>query len=403
MSTPTIFFDDEAAPLAPLTDTRASFDIRTGGFTTLGRLKRALDLNVIALFVPERLKAVTRQRYAVPVNDIPEGAMGAVLLINGRCPLPLAQITELTLGQRLVEKSSGHTIASMVDSAGARRIVEGDNSGLEVREFDANVLLRRPWNVRTSRDAAIKVDLTLLHTIPGKAAGPGTFQLGGHPVIIDPSANVYPSVVLNAEAGGIYIGPSAVIRPGAILSGPCIVMENASVLEHAHMKNYTAIGPGCKVAGEVSGVVFQGHANKAHDGFLGDSWVGEWANLGAGTTNSNLLNTYSQVIAQAVPGGQRERTGETFLGAIIGDHVKTAIGTRIMTGAVLHTGCMFAQTAAVAGTVGPFTWATDRGMQPFRFDKFMEIARTVMARRHIEPTDAYASLLAELHTEAVGA
>ncbi|MCA9288993.1 MAG: hypothetical protein KDA05_10440, partial [Phycisphaerales bacterium] len=113
--------------------------------------------------------------------------------------------------------------------------------------------------------------------------------------------------------------------------------------------------------------------------------------------------TYGEVTMRAEADGPRLRTGMQFLGAIVGDHVKTAIGTRIMTGAVLHTGCMFAQTAAVAGTVGPFTWATDRGMQPFRFDKFMEIARTVMARRHIEPTDAYASLLAELHTEAVGA
>jgi len=221
-------------------------------------------------------------------------------------------------------------------------------------------------------------------------------------VVIDPTANVYPSVVLNAEAGAIYIGPGATIRPHAVLSGPCAVMEHSTVMEHAHIKANTAIGPFCKVGGEIGGTIFQGYANKAHEGHLGDSWIGEWVNLGAGTTNSNLLNTYTPVIAQAEPGGPRERTGETFLGAIIGDHVKTAISTRIMTGAILHAGSMFARTEPLSATIGPFTWATDRGVQPFRFDKFMEIARTMMARRHVTPTDSMVRVLQGLHQEAAG-
>lgn len=400
MPTPTIFFDDDAPMLSPLTDLRASFDVRTGAFTTLGRLKRALDLAPLALFVPPRLQGVTNEAYALPVNQIPEGALGAILLVNGRCPLPLAEITDLPVGTRLVEKHSGHTIAAMTDAAGARRLLEGDTDGIESRALDAAVLLRRPWNVRTSRDAALGVDLTLLTTAPGKAPGPGTFLVGGHKVAIDPSASVYPGVALIAESGPIYIGPGAVIRPHAVLTGPCAVMEHSTIMEHAHIKPGTAVGPRCKVGGEVGGTIFQGYANKAHEGHLGDSWVGEWANLGAGTTNSNLLNTYAQVIAQAMPGAGRERTGETFLGAIIGDHVRTAIGTRIMTGAVVHTGSMLARTEPVSGAVGPFTWATDREPHPYRFDKFVEVTRTAMARRQTQPTDAYIRLLAELHAAA---
>ncbi len=402
MPTSTIFFDDDAPLLSPLTDTRASFDVRTGAFTTLGRLKRALDLVPVALFVPPRLRDVTNEGYALPVNQMPEGALGELLLINGRCPLPLGQIIDLPLGARLVEKSTGHTIAARANTADANRLLDGDASGLTTRELDAVVLLRRAWNVRTSRDPAIKVDLTLLTAAPGKSAGPGTYQIGGHPVVIDPTANVYPSVVLNAEAGAIYIGPGATIRPHAVLSGPCAVMEHSTVMEHAHIKANTAIGPFCKVGGEIGGTIFQGYANKAHEGHLGDSWIGEWVNLGAGTTNSNLLNTYTPVIAQAEPGGPRERTGETFLGAIIGDHVKTAISTRIMTGAILHAGSMFARTEPLSATIGPFTWATDRGVQPFRFDKFMEIARTMMARRHVTPTDSMVRVLQGLHQEAAG-
>lgn len=401
MSTSTIFFDDDAPFLSPLTDTRASFNVRTGAFTTLGRLKRALDLLPVALFVPPRLRAVTNEGFALPVNAMPEGAMGELLLINGRCPLPLAQITEIPVGTRLVEKSSGDTIAARADSAQARRLLAGDVSGFASSELDASVLLRRPWNVRTSRDAAIRVDLALLTAGPGKPLGPGTFLIGGHRVVVDSTANVYPSVTFNAEGGAIYVGPGAMIRPHAVLTGPCVVMEHSTVMEHAHIKGGTAIGPHCKVGGEIAGTIFQGHANKAHDGHLGDSWIGEWVNLGAGTTNSNLLNTYDQVIAQAIPGGARERTGETFLGAIIGDHVKTSIGTRIMTGAVLHVGSMFAQSTPVAGTIGPFTWATDRGMQPFRFQKFMDTAAMMMARRQITPSEGYMRLLADLHEAAM--
>jgi hypothetical protein len=149
-------------------------------------------------------------------------------------------------------------------------------------------------------------------------------------------------------------------------------------------------------------VVFQGFANKVHEGFLGDSWVGEWTNLGAGTTNSNLLNTYSEVAAQLEPGGSRERTGETFLGAMIGDHVKTAIGTRIMTGSVVHSGAMWAASKAISGCVGRFAWVTDDGDRQYRLTKFLDVMRQVMSRRDVEPSDAYLARLRLLHESAQG-
>jgi hypothetical protein len=151
------------------------------------------------------------------------------------------------------------------------------------------------------------------------------------------------------------------------------------------------------VAGEVSGVIFQGYSNKAHDGFLGDSWVGEWVNLGAGTTNSNLLNTYGEVIMRATPESPLERTGEQFMGAIIGDHVKTAICTRIMTGSSIGTGAMIATTAAVTGAVPGFAWCTDEGRRHYSLHKFGQAAKAVMGRRQVVPSKAYADRIAEVH------
>jgi UDP-N-acetylglucosamine diphosphorylase/glucosamine-1-phosphate N-acetyltransferase len=185
-----------------------------------------------------------------------------------------------------------------------------------------------------------------------------------------------------------------------VIVGPAYVGPHSTVLERAVIRANTAIGPWCKVAGEVGGTIFQGYSNKAHDGYLGDSWVGEWVNLGAGTTNSNLLNTYAEVKARATPDGPEEPAGERFVGAFIGDHVKTAIGTRIMTGAVIGTGSMISRSAQVGGCLPGFSWSTDAGRDTYRLDRFIEAVRSVMARRNVEPSPAYLDRVAALHRGA---
>jgi len=217
-----------------------------------------------------------------------------------------------------------------------------------------------------------------------------------HRAMIHPTAKVYPTACFDIEHGSIVIDAHATVRPGVLIIGPAYVGPHSTVLDKALIKPGTAIGPHCKVAGEVGGTIFQGFANKAHDGHLGDSYIGEWANLGAGTTNSNLLNTYGDVIAKATPSGSNERTGEQFLGCIVGDHVKFAISTRIMTGAVIHTGTMWAASAAVSGCVPGFSWVTDAGVKPYRLEKFLEVMRAAMGRRKVVPGAAYLERVGEI-------
>lgn len=398
---PTIGPSTAPALLSPLTDLRAAFDIRTGVLTTFERWSRALHID--ALLVPESIAPLVRERHALPVNDLislPHGAPDDLTLISARCPLPIAQATDLAPGAALIERASGHLVAWRTTIKNARAIAHGEpvRPG-SLATIDRRVLLTRPWHVRTLRDACIAADLHALAQTP-TAVPPGVTPIGAHPIHIDPSARVSPTVVLDAEHGPIWIGPFATIRPGAILIGPCAIGPHSTILERTLIKQQTAIGPHCKVAGEVGGTIIQGYSNKAHDGHLGDSWLGEWVNLGAGTTNSNLLNTYAEVIAKPTPGASNERTGETFLGAIIGDHVKAAICTRIMTGAIIGTGTMWAATKPISGTIPPFTWATDAGERPYRFDKFMDVARAAMARRKLEPTDAQQQRLKALNAES---
>jgi UDP-N-acetylglucosamine diphosphorylase/glucosamine-1-phosphate N-acetyltransferase len=403
-----LLFDDGLAELAPLTDLRASFDVRTGALTTCERLCASMRLRLVGLSVPAALTSLTSKRHSEPVNiPVPSGA--PVLVINGRCVLPPEQAAGLKIGESLVEEASGHVAAALLEPSAAQAFLEGGKLPPgPTRTLKAPAMMSRPWHVRRFRDEALRLDLTLLQNAETGALTStqepertrrydlGVVHLGGD-AVIHPDARVCPGAVLDSERGTIHVAEHAVVRPGAVLIGPCYVGPNSTVLERATIRAGTAIGPWCKVNGEVGGTIFQGYSNKAHDGYVGDSYIGEWVNLGAGTTTSNLLNTYGEIISRALPDGPNERTGETFLGPVIGDHVKTAICTRIMTGSVLHTGGMFATTAAVSGCTPAFAWATDAGTRRYRLDKFLEVMRGAMGRRKVEPSAAYVERVAELH------
>lgn len=394
---PVYVFDDGLTSLSPLTDLRAAFDVRTGVFTTIERFIRAAELDPIGLFVPDALAAITRERHKLPVNIVPERTP-AIFAVNGRWALPresaLAALRECNTV--LVDEPSGRILAAMLRTELLPALLQGDTSQFKLiksEPLSRGGLIDRPWHARSIRDKAIEFDLSMLiGGSPGRVLPPVAS--------VAPTARIHASAILDHENGHIHIADHAVIRPGAILIGPCAIGPYSTVLERAVIRPNTVLGPYCKAAGEVSGTIFQGYSNKSHDGFLGDSWLGEWVNLGAGTTNSNLLNTYGEVIAVAAPGGSFERTGEQFLGAMIGDHVKTAICTRIMTGAVIHTGAMIAQTAAVTGCVEPLAWCTDEGVKKYRLGKFIEVLKAAMGRRGVAPSEAYLARVAELIAES---
>jgi UDP-N-acetylglucosamine diphosphorylase / glucose-1-phosphate thymidylyltransferase / UDP-N-acetylgalactosamine diphosphorylase / glucosamine-1-phosphate N-acetyltransferase / galactosamine-1-phosphate N-acetyltransferase len=434
-STPIVLFHDSRGQLAPLTDLRSSFDVRTGALTLRERLSGASFTPmgeastgigpVLSVFVPASHEPLYRESMyhhrepAILVNEVPRGT-ASVLLINGRAPLPpVKELAVLPIGHGFREADDAGPesfIAAHVEPAMIPRVLGGDLSSLTLLPPPANAngrhLLSRPWHVRTFRDACLAHDLKAIRTTMGVRLPFHATVITGHHEVLN-FGTIEPGVVLDCSHGDIVVMQGAVVRPGAILIGPCYVGPGSTVLERATIRPGTAIGPTCKVNGEVGGSIFQGYSNKAHDGYLGDSYVGEWVNFGAGTTNSNLLNTYAEIIAKASPDSRNERTGETFLGAIIGDHCKFAICTRIMTGSVLHTGSMFATTAPVSGCVPSFTWATDAtnpdreegvrstssatATRTYRLDKFIDVMKAAMQRRKIEPSAGYVKVLGALH------
>jgi UDP-N-acetylglucosamine diphosphorylase/glucosamine-1-phosphate N-acetyltransferase len=398
---PCVFFDDARGILGPLTSLRASFEIRTGAFTSAQRLVSSLGLEPIAVYAPTGIAGIVSQRWSVPVNAMPESLPGEpVLVINGRCPLPLDVLRDIEPGQAAVEEGSGDLICARLNAAEVVELLAGQDPTREKITVHDRVLLARPWDVIAHRNRTIEHDLHVLGAGPTREPTGAVFILGEHPVRVDPSARVAPGVTLDATDGPVVIERHATLKSGAVIVGPAVIGPSCVITENGIVRANSAIGPVCKVGGEVGGVIFQGYANKAHEGYLGDSFVGEWVNLGAGTVSSNLLNTYSEISAVAGPGLARERTELQFFGCILGDHTKTAIATRIMTGAVVGTGVMWAATPPMTGCVPAFAWVTDSGQRLTRLGKFLEVATTVMARRDIEPSDAYLQQLEALHRNA---
>jgi UDP-N-acetylglucosamine diphosphorylase/glucosamine-1-phosphate N-acetyltransferase len=391
--------DDGRRTLAPLDDLRPIWDVRTGARTTRQRVESVLGLRAVAGLCPVDRVTCSREPLS---TESPEKQ--PLLLVNARCVLPPEQIATLAIGQSLMDSSgriiSIHASPDDADEA-ADAMLKGSSWG-EVISCQSASLLEHPWDVIRFRDEAIRVDLLdlLRDRSRYKSEHPeGTHILGTQPLAIDLGATVCPGVVLDLQHGPIVIERGATIRPGAILVGPCYVGPESWVLEHTLVKANTSIGPVCKVAGEIGGTIFQGHANKAHHGHLGDSWVGEWVNLGAGTVNSNLLNTYGEIVARATMTSSRVRTGMIYLGAILGDHAKTAIGTRLMTGSVLATGTMVASSTPPPACTDRFDWITDAGTSTYRLNKFLDVASTMMARRDVSTPDAYRDRLAALHEQ----
>ncbi|WP_234736724.1 putative sugar nucleotidyl transferase [Tellurirhabdus bombi] len=198
------------------------------------------------------------------------------------------------------------------------------------------------------------------------------------------------AAVLNAEGGPIYIGRNAVISEGTVMMGPFALCDQATINWGGKMRSNTTIGPYCKVGGEVSNSIFFGYSNKGHDGFLGNSVLGEWCNLGANTNNSNLKNDYTNVKLYSYATNQLEDSGRLFCGLMMGDYTKAGISTMFNTGTVVGVNVNVFGAGFQPKHIPSFSWGgAAEGISAYRLDKALQVVRETIARRGIElsPTD----------------
>ncbi len=205
--------------------------------------------------------------------------------------------------------------------------------------------------------------------------------IGKHPVFIEPGAKVE-AVIFNTEQAPVYVGKNVVILEGSMIRGPFAALEGSVVKMGAKIYGGTTLGPASKVGGEIKNVVFFGNANKGHDGYLGDSVISEWCNLGAGTNNSNLKNNYSNVKLWNYREKKFIDTGLQFCGMIMGDHSKCGIDTMFNTGTVVGVSSNIFGGGYQPKFFPSFKWGGQE-FTDYQFDKAMEVATAVMKRRKI--------------------
>ncbi|MGA1630545.1 MAG: putative sugar nucleotidyl transferase [Phycisphaerales bacterium] len=394
-----ILLDDGGGRFGPLTDLRSIIEVRTGASTILERFRRAWG-EPRAVAVPKALRGLARER---GLPEYVSDGDGPIEIWNARLRGDLSALADSPAPGEAWCTSDGEFLAASLDPREAAALLgsgELDDRIRRVVRSDLS-LISRPWHILDDLDARLRQDLSAIADDEGfsDAGGTGFERVGDHPIRTQATARIGRAVVLDATAGPIVIGAGASIGHGSILEGPVFVGPGCVVAPRTHLKRGVSLGPVCKVGGEIGATIFQGHANKVHEGHLGDAWVGEWANFGASTVNSNLLNTYGEVSMRLAPDGPSERTGRTAMGCLVGDHVKFAIGTRITTGACFGTGSMIAVDDPPR-CVGRFRWLVDRGETGYRYDRFLEVATIAAGRRGTTFGPAYLERLASLHADA---
>lgn len=365
-----ILFDPVEARdrLLPLTLTRPVALIRHGITTISEKWQKAIP----------GAYSYSTQDYLSMKYPMVEATDGDNLFIAGNLH-PDSKLVEAILALKIGEALTfnGETIA--------RR---GNGNPTSETEYDGTPFrLSNVWDIFMLNDEAIRRDFELLTAGRSSRLLSDSCRLIGDPsqLFIEEGATVE-CANINVSKGPVYIGRDAEVMEGACLRGPIAMCEHSVVNMGGKIYGATTLGPYCKVGGELNNVVMTGFSNKAHDGFLGNAVIGEWCNLGAGCTASNLKNTYAPVKLWSMAEGRFIKTDLQFCGLIMGDHSKAGINTMFNTATVIGVGVNFYGAGFPRTYLPSFTEGSPLGMKPVIMDRFFDTASRMMSRRHKELT-----------------
>lgn len=382
-----LYDDERAGQFQPFVLTRPVSELMAGAEVIRRRWERVADEQAAGFIAPRRLANFDEPGapHAMAGDDvIPAGSLIAnsrfvpSLRVNLRGAAPVEEFSTYHCGDEIcaVRTTKDVSVASLMDGS-----LHLSTLSHEAKSCTTNGRwLNEVWDLVGQLVDQLIDDIPLLASTLSAGVAEHATVIGKFAVYSEDGANIEPFVVLDASAGPILIRRGATISSFSRLVGPCYIGENATVV--GDQVRACSIGEMCKVRGEISNSVMLGHSNKGHTGFVGHSYIGRWVNLGAGTTTSNLKNTYGTV-QMWTPTGMRD-TGAQFLGTMFGDHVKTGIGTMFTTGSVLGAGANVYGGRIRSKRVPPFAWGEDEPFDRFEIDKFIEVAQRMMARRHVE-------------------
>ena len=394
MNAPYLWDDGRARRFAPFALTRPAGELRAGAVLGRERWARLFGQDVAGFVADAHLAGFDEAGAPPAVDLVPAGAV----LANSRCLPSLGSSAGAadawTCGGRLAAVRLARDVTA--EELAATATLDELRSGAASAEL-AGRWLDEVWDLVATLPELLADDIRALAvTLEVDGAPAGATVLGAHEVFVERGAVVEPMVCLDASAGPILLRSGATVSCFTRLVGPCYVGEHSTVV--GGRVAATSIGEWCKVSGEVNSAIFHSYANKGHEGFVGHSVIGRWANLGAGTTTSNLKNTYGPVQLWT-PDGVRE-TGLQFLGTLVGDHAKTAIGTRLNTGTVVGAGANVFGGAVPGKAVRPFAWGEGGTPAVYDLERFLQVAERVMRRRGVALSEGARRQLTAAHARA---
>lgn len=384
-----ILFDDPQTrkSLLPLTYTRPVATLRIGIFTIAEKWEKYFNCGLQSQRVSFLTENYLQKKFPLNLND-------ENIMINGAvCPNEhlFNKIQNLKHGQSLVKDTLTIAIKFKSNQISDIKSVIRDskskiqNSKPEIYEGDI-CIIKQIWDIFENNGKEIRNDYEIIKkTFSGsgnesiKITDKYTIQYNPDNIFVEEGA-VVKAAILNAENGPIYIGKNAQINEGAVIQGPFALCEGAHINIGGKMKGDTTIGPYSKVGGEVSNSVIIGYSNKAHDGFIGNTVIGEWCNLGADTNTSNLKNNYSNVKIWNYDKNTFIDTGRQFCGLIMGDHSKCGINTMFNTGTVVGVNTNIFGAGFPSNFIPSFSWGAQGGTT-YQLNKAYEVAKIVMDRR----------------------
>lgn len=397
-----LFEDHGVRRLAPLTLTRHAADLRIGMFTIAEMHRRAFQPRDVWFHARPQVARVTQQEHPDrQVNQIPRD--GGLLFVNARF-VPargdlLSQIRAAVDDNQPPRAFWQDDVLIAAWQPQPPRLKPGDfelrnafESIPEERVEDAR-LIDRLWDLVDDVEQQIIADFEWWgdRGATGAKIHDGA-RIAGTDYFLGEGATIMPGAVVNALDGPVYIAEGAVVEENAVVRGPCYVGPRAQIKAAARIDG-SAIGPVCKVGGEVHGSVFHSLSGKPHDGYVGNSYLGRWCNLGADTNTSNLKNDYGEVTMFDPVDGDLVRTGRQFLGLIMGDHSKSSINTMFNTGTVVGVSCNLYGADFPPRHVPSFSWGGAHELVEYRLDKALQVAEAVMARRNTPLTEADRNML----------
>ncbi len=379
-----ILFDDSAGQtLLPLTYTRPVCEIRCGILTI--REKWEKYLNVSCSFLTSE---VLRIKYETKIAE-------DNILINGSV-FPSASLIEeihsLKSGEMLIHHNL--LLAARLNREQVLSFRPEGMASQPKQEFTGEILrITNPWDIFSLNGIALEEDFKLLTKGRKSAALSSTNNIISPENIFAEEGAKAEYATLNASTGPIYLGKESEVMEGSIIRGAFALCEHAATKMGAKVYGPTTIGPHSKIGGEVHNSVLFGFSNKAHDGFLGNSVLGEWCNLGADTNTSNLKNNYASVRLWNYQSERYADTGLQFCGLIMGDHSKCGINTMFNTGTVVGVFANIFGAGFPRNFIPSFSWGGASGFSTYALPKAFEVAKIVMARRNVEFTESDRQIL----------